>query len=373
MKKTYIHALAACAALLPVMNLNAARYAGFETDAFNRAFPASYRHDIAFSPASFEFDCVVFAEALDTIGRANMAEKMGVLTDFESVYQPIFAEYAARTNGFWTVMTRGFVLPNIEKSLPMYRILMRDQYNAAVCQAFPKKGPEMWFRAQMDGEMEDFEIPNDAALDDRRYSYYDLISVHAEFETSLPYSSRGRFRAIDGKDVEVDYMSGVQRADVMETKNFTLIRLPMKGGCEFYVMTPKADVELGDIRNEISSTRIDGLFATLNAAVDGGVVSHGPVEISLPKLKFRSRVDFSGVMRYFRFPLMGLKKAVGDYSSRELIQCVKFELDGGKADGSASAPAPAERKFVLDRPFLFFIHQPSTVTTPVAGQFTGVK
>lgn len=368
--RSYIFAVGV--ALLMAVEAQASRYVGFESDAFNRAFPASYKRNIVFSPASYELDCVVFAEALDSDRKAKVAEQMGVATDFDSVYQPIIAEYNERTNEFWAISARGWVVPKKTKTPPKYRLLLGEKYNAAVCRAFPKKGAESWFRTQMEGEMENFEISKEVSCDSNRYSYYDLIKVHTEFETALPISVKDKFQTMEGEPVEVEYMRGVQKADVWEAKRFTLVRLPMKGGCSFYAMMPNEGVELGDIRIEISSKRIDNLMATIRSVINLEVV-HSKVEVMLPKLKYFSRLELSGIMRYFKFPMNEITDAVGDAQARELVQYVKFELDGNGGEGSQAAGSAlsAEKKIVFNRPFMFFIHQSSTATIPVAGQFTG--
>ena len=99
MKSPRSSILAAAFAVLVAAEAGAVKHVGFETDAFNRVYPASYRKSFVFSPLSFEMDCVLIAESLDTIPKANVASMMGVVIDFPSAYRPVIEAYASETNG----------------------------------------------------------------------------------------------------------------------------------------------------------------------------------------------------------------------------------------------------------------------------------
>ena len=362
------------------LGAQAARHVGFETDAFNRAFPANYQKSIVFSPAAFEFDCLVFAKALDEARRAKIAETMGVMVDLDVIYRPILDELAVRTNGLSFVTAHGFVVPEIAHSSAEYRRMLQDEYSAAVCMAFPKDGCEAWFRAQMDGEMEDFELPQEVSMSRSSYSYYDLASIRVGWATQFPPagSHRGEFRLANGSTTNLEYMSSLRKIGLWETRKFTLMRLYMQSDCEFYAMVPNGSHTLDEIRPELSSDAVERLLTVMESVTEDGV-SHPFARVSLPKANFDSRLDFGGIMRYYRFPTKGLRSAAGELPAKELVQRVKFSLgEGGgsvtEKDGEelAGVSVADVREIRLDRPFIFFVYHAKTATIPVAGQFTGL-
>ena len=108
---------------------------------------------------------------------------------------------------------------------------------------------------------------------------------------------------------------------------------------------------------------------------------HGTVAIVLPRLELASRVDFTSVMRDFRVPLSDLKYLTGRVSPKEYVQHVRFRLAEHGLKETPVERKPEERqvrmsagtrKFVFNRPFLFFVHDRETQTIPVAGIFTGL-
>ena len=66
-------AMVAALAALAAAEVSAVRHTGFEMDAFNKAYPASNRGTFVFSPVSFEVDCVLVAESLDVIPKADIS------------------------------------------------------------------------------------------------------------------------------------------------------------------------------------------------------------------------------------------------------------------------------------------------------------
>ena len=367
--------------LLACADLSAARRVGFETDAFNRIYPASFAKSLVFSPASFEIDCAVIAESLETIPKANVSETLGVVMSLESLYAPIVEAYAVRTNGLSVISARGFCVPSMKDSAPAFRQHLERVYGAEVMRLIPTHGAESWFRATMDGEMEDFTIPAHVARSER-FAYYDLVSVAVSWREPFPTENtrKIKFRATpEAEPQSVTCMSDVRVADTYETKEYEMLRLPLKDDAWFYAILPKEGFGLGEARADLSSMEIDRLLAVMGSVSDPGV-AHGPVAIVLPKLALRSHLNFGAALTYFRIPGTGLQHVAGDRSAYEFVQVAKFALaEQGPAERPlARKPAeavvpltPQVKRMVFNRPFLFFVYHEKTQTIPVAGQYCG--
>lgn len=382
MKRSLHRALAAAFAALVAAEALAVRHVGIEADALNRVYPASFRKSFVFSPVSFELDCVLIAESLDTIPKANVASMMGVVIDFPSAYRPVVEALGAETNGLACTSARGFCVPDIRAADANFRTLVQREYGAEVMRLHPKAGAEAWFKATMDGEMEEFEIPVAVSVSDR-FSFYDLLSVRAAWEEPFPPSNtKVRPFRVDGASntVDVAFMSDVRVADTLEMNGYTILSLPLKGGSAFFAMLPKDGYALSDIKMFFNSVEIDGVLSMLTPGSPVPVV-RGPCAIDIPRIELFSRTSLSGALRYFHVPTTGLRGAAGDAPGGEFVQYAKFSIvECGRgerlpADGIRKAPIPASaevRRMALDRPFLFFVYHPATATILVAGQFTGV-
>jgi len=383
MTRSFTSTLVAAAVAFVAVEACAVRHVGFETDAFNRVYPASYKNTFVFSPASFELDCVLIAEALDTIPKANVASMMGVVIDFQGAYCPILDALEMGTNGLSYVCARGFCVPDIRAADANFRTRIQREYRTEVLRLVPKLGAEAWFRATMDGEMEDFEI-SDAAANSGQYMLYDLVSVTAEWADPFPLANtRMRpFRINDSTNtVDVAVMSDVRIADTLETKEFTLLVLPLKGDAEFFALLPKAGYTLSDTRVFMTSMEIDGILSFRDPGSSQPAL-RCPCAIEIPRIEISSRTSFAGALRYFRIPMEGLRSAAGDFPGGDFVQFTKFsiaECGRGKKPPKAknpedAVPVAAEvKKVAFDRPFLFFVYHPGTATIPVAGQFMGVE
>ena len=375
-KALFLTGLTLCA-----LTASAGRHIGFETDAFNRAYPVSYAKNMVFSPASFEIDCVLVAESLATIPKANVSEMMGAVLGFESTYAPILEGLSVRTNGFSFLTTRGFCVPEMKNVRVDHRIYLSRTYGAEIMRKHPARGAESWFRASMDGEMEDFNVTDDSS-GGRRYSFYDLVSCKVAWRDPFPTGNTRELafhRADDTNTVKVTCMSDVRVADTWEADEYTLLRLPLRGDAWFYAALPKEGGDLTPVRSDFSSIEIDHLLTVMKSVTEKGV-SHGPCAIVLPRLQLRSRLDFSGILRYFRIPTKGLVLIDEGAASQEFVQHVRFSLtehaDGEaplvrKPDDEIVPLTPDVKRLVFNRPFLFFVYHEPTETILAAGQFSG--
>ena len=358
----------------------ALRHIGFETDAFNRAFPTTFSKNAVFSPASFEIDCAIIAESLDTIPKAQVSERLGVVVDFESSYRPVLETYATRTNGNYLVAARGFCVPEVFKASVAHRHYLERVYGVEVMPIWPNVGAESWFKATMDGEAEAFTLPK-VEETARCYSFYDLISVSVAWKDPFPIANARTlpFIGVDGSRVNRSFMADVREVDAWENDKFTLLKLPLHGDAVFYALLPNEGMELSVARKALSSDRIDQLLAVTKSVTELGVY-HGPAAVVLPKIEICNRLEISATLGYFKIPLQGLIRVCNDLPPKSIAQWMKFSLMENGRGMAALERKPAEeevrmtattKRFIFNRPFLFFVYHEPTATIPVAGQFTG--
>lgn len=367
--------------LAAAADLFAVRHAVFETDVYNRIFPLECKDNVVFSPVAAEVDCALAAEALDTIPRANVAEAMGVLVEFSGVYRPLLERYRNATNGFHFVNARAFCLPEMRAARADFRLHLQKEYGAEVMSLLPTKGVDCWFRAAMDGEMEDFALSSDQA-NSGKYLFFDLVSVRAEWLEPFPAGNVRNlpFTTPDGGKRTIPFMSDVRVVDLWDDRDYTLMKLPLRDDCWFYVLLPKQGLDLSATRQDFSFMEIESLL-TMTGPMPVGNHVRAPTVVVLPRLALRSRVDFMKALQEFRLPTSDLDRLCRGVAAQEYSQWISFCLFENGRDEPPLESKPVERqvsisdstrRMVCNRPFLFFVYDGRTATIPVAGQFTGV-
>lgn len=377
MKKSLLSLLFVFAAA----RLHAARHISFETEAFNQVGIARGTTNAVFSPLSFEIDCTLVAVSLETLPKAKVAEKMDIVIGFENVYKPILEALAEPTNGLDFIATRGFCVPELAKSRVDVRFDLERDFGAEVMRYYPKDGAECWFRASMEGTMEDFAI--DPAKSRRaNYALYDLVACFAEWAEPFPTNNTRRlpFRPDPSAEpVMLEFMSDVRPADTWVNEDYTLMRLPLKGDAWLYAMLPNEDRDLTPVRADFTSAGIDRLLAMPKLPSDPSV-SHDPCVIVFPRLEFRDRTDFTKMLTDRDIPLSGLRIVPEGVAVAECVQETRFRLaEHGRGEPAlAEKPAdavvaatPGMRKLVFNRPFAYLVYHEKTATVLIAGQFFG--
>lgn len=353
---------------------------GIGLDAFNRAVSAATRGNAVFSPVSFEIDSVIFSEAFGALIRAKFAETMGVLNGLEAVYLPLHQELTKQDErNFSLLNARAFCLPDERKTHPAYRQWMQKTFSAEAFTFDFHKGAECWFRARMDGEMEDFHIPAKAAPPGY-YSYYDLVSFRCHLENSFPTNNTReiKFKLPDGTECTLPAMCDTRPADIWKRKNSDILRLKLSNSVWFFAVLPHEGLSTRDIRGEISSGTIIDILVGIKSITEADV-SHGVAEIAVPKIDITTETDLKLPFGYFHFPMTDMDRMEKSIQPRYIRQCVRFQLDEKGADEAAGEKTPEQvvvagggtTRFALDRPFLFFVYHEPTTTIPVVGQFMG--
>jgi len=360
--------------------LFAAADGGFGIDAFNRTVGASTRGNAVFSPASFEFDGVVLGEAFGALIRAKYAETMGVLNGLEATYRPKYETLSQSSNGVSFVSARGFCLPDERKSNPAYRQWLQNSFSAEAFTFAFKKGAECWFRARMDGDMEDFSLPENA-VKGGNYSYYDLVSVRTEWENPFPANGTRNiaFHLDGGRESTVAAISDRRPVDFWKRRRLSILRLALADNSWFFALIPNEGNTVRDLRAELSSKTLLGIVAGFTSLAETGI-SHSISTVVIPKMDIKTECDLKQAFGYFRLPLSDMDRIEKNIQPRFIKQCVRYRLDekgvvSKKADESDSRSilyAMSEsQNYVLDRPFIFFVYHGPSATIPVAGVFMG--
>lgn len=343
-------------------------------DAFNASVPTNSAETVAFSPFSFELDCCVFAEALDPIGRANVSEKLSVMSDFTTAYYPILDtfEEMATSNNLVFLSARTLGVNEISRvNAEFKRRLFELKMNSSISLPCPHKGAERWIKAKLDGRMEDFAMP----LGKSNHYQYQLVDAAVVSVALLPDAdcgtSEGNFRKDDGELVKIPFLTFRARVDYLKTAEKTIIRIPLRGGAFLYVMMPEGEASLTDIRNAITGSSIHPL--TLEP-FDPGLrgTGKGVCEISIPKMDFISTVDFEKGMEALGIPQQDILYLYPDLRLRSAHQAVRFILNEGNVpQDNKEVVGTATFKTSFNRPFLFFVYFPEVNVITVIGQFTG--
>lgn len=378
MKRLLVAALAF--ALAP--SAFAVRHVAIGADAFNRAYPLSYAKNLAFSPYSFEIDCVLVAEALPTIPKADITERMGIYVDFASAYRALIAEVQTQTNGYACLAARGFCVPDITTAGAADRQHSAREYGCEVIRRDAPDGAEAWFRAMMEGRMENFRLTHRGVHTDK-YSFYDLFALDAAFRDPFPTDNTRDilFHLASGTNVvPVTAMADVRVAETWERRAYTLLKIPLKGDASFYAILPHEKQDLASVRAELTSERAMALLAP-SSRYEGEAPSRGPCAIVLPRLDVSSCLDMTGLFRHFRVPLTPLVHVAGNARQGEYLQYARFRL---AENGAYETPlkekpldevvplTPNVKKLIFNRPFIFFVYHEKAGVILLVGQFTGL-
>ena len=368
-------------AVMMLSPVYAARTPGFSMSAFNAAVPSSAESAV-FSPIAFEFDCAVLSEAYGPIEKAKFVEALGALVGYEHIFKPIRERYAAAvSNDFSLVSARALLTPSLKSVTAKYRTYIQNEYSVQACPVRPvTDGAESFLRAAMDGEMEDFRVPEDAAQP-KRFSFYDLESFRCAWRDPFPTANIRKlaFTAADGSRRETEMMSDVRPAELWTTDRFTMLRLAMTDGSWFHAVLPADGAPLDSIRADFAGEKFDTALVMMRSITDPGVYK-GPAVIVLPRFALDTASDLAPAFRAFELPLGGFKEIDlgGAGSLHRTVQRTRFSLDvkgaGGKTVVRKSAAEEVRadkhtKKFIANRPFLFFVFHAPTQSVPVAGVY----
>lgn len=392
---------AAVTALLLLPAFAFGRLTAFEGEALARAVPVQFGGGAVFSPVWFEFDCAVIAGLAEPEARERMRTRMDVLVEsIDAYFAPLYRVCSSMTvsNAVETASARFLAVGDPSRVDAGLRVWMQRTYGMETCRSTFAEGVDAWVRAKMDGRMEDFAMPPEIESENR-YSLFDIIFMRPSWRT--PFSPEGDRRAgfacEGGGSVSLQYFTATANFVTYETEKWAVVRLPLRDRSWFYAAVPKEAVTLGEMRRELTYTRLRNVLTVMGAG-RALQANRGPVEVWLPAFSVTSDVDVSGIMAHFGFSLGPFRSLGEDARPGLLRQRVVFRVDRGTAlpappagadgrmrtddeaddDGEGMAPPVGAvrrepRVFELNRPFLFFVHHVPSDTMTVYGQFTGTE
>ena len=377
-------------ALAALQTLHAERNLGLGVDAYASLKPVvdgvlqKGAPAIAFSPFSFELACCSFAEAFDSIGRADIAENMGVLTDFDSAYRPLVEKFLspeanAATNGFSMLAARALCLPDVFQANVEYRKRINEMNGTAVCLDHPPTGAESWFKAMMDAQMEDFAYPVSLRHDPSLYRFIDAVVVRATVGvgTGAQLKAVG-FAPEDAKISVVPFLRFPATVSYCRNERGFTVRVPLAENTFLYILTPLKGKSLASLEASVKGENIREIIAGVESVTEKDCGSVDGV-VELPAMDFTSIVDTDAAFTVAKIPTSGFVHIDSSLAKRESFQYTRFILEGAPAepaeDGKSAKKRQAndkgQRRFVFNRPFLFFIYNREADLIPVIGRFTG--
>lgn len=343
------------------LDLEAARSLDFQARALDEAMPANLRRSTVFSPISFEIDAAIFGGSMDAIARAAVAETIGTLGDFANAYQ------LAMTN---VTVARAFVLPHLNLARCEHRRRLSKSFATQVCGHRPQGAAEAYLKAAMEGEMEDFTVGELSV--DRRYQFFDLLSVRVE--PSEPFARRqdGDFHCADGTVAKMAFVEGLLNCSVRRYGVFSLVRIPLVGGEELFLAMPDEGVPLADIRRDLDRFRLANAFSSFRAVGDAKL-AHGRRQVLLPEIDISSETSLRKLMTAFKIPTSGFEQFHPNLLPAALVQRVRVRTVTRIEESPGAKSAPNGEALRFDRPFMFFVVRQSSNLLKVAGQFTGIR
>lgn len=346
----------------------------FGVNAWNAIFPAgSETANAAFSPIAFEHDCCALAEAFDSIGRANVAETMGVLTDFPSVYGPLISlfEKAPVTNRVELLSARAICVKEPAKADKEYRRKILELNGTSVCPAWPTIGVERWFKAKMDGYMEDYLVPA-SKLSNTGYTLLDVNYIGAELPDGVAVEAlTGDFASPVGK-TSLPYFKIATKVVFRYDEGVLSLKIPLKGGADLYIFTTTNDRPLSDARKILTADNFKSVVYNLQS-VEGRGAKEAAFDLMLPKIDFTSSCDLEKGLEFANVAESGftaLDKSLKKRVSRQTVR-VRVKSSTAAAESPSEPLAQKRKRMVIDRPFLFFIHMAENDLIPVMGAFVG--
>lgn len=342
-------------------------------EAFNASVPADSTKGVAFSPFAFELDCCMFAEALDPIGRANVSEKLAVMSDLGAAYDPVLdaLQEMPPTNRIFFASARTIGVTEIPKvNAEFKRRLFEMRTNASISRLWPTKGAERWFQAMLDGWMEDFMMPV-GRIGNEEYTVVDASVVAAQLrDDAAATCADAKFRTPGGADLEIPFLKFRAKVDYLRDETKMVMRIPLRGDAFLYVLLPRGKTTLADLRRSITGETI--LLRTLEP-IDATLKGNGSAvcEVSLPKIDMLTTTEMEKSFTALGIQAKDIMYLYPALSHRSAYQAVRFMLDAGDVPEKPDALPAATEKASFNHPFVFFVYHPGKNIIPVIGQFTG--
>ena len=384
--------------LLPSVALAEAwRPSDFEISSWNMAVSATNTCDSTFSPVGLAISMAMLGEATTGEHRAQIAQSMGIMSDFASTFESYAGTSASNAVSISfapSIWSRRIKAMNIE-----YRHSMSKIFGAVSDRISTPLPINAWTEAATDGKFP--ELVTDADMDS------DLLMLNAigfegawkdEFDRSR--TSDVNFRMDDGRTAKVKCMHCESTVTRIRSTEFSAIRLPFAAdGMSMIYILPPAGMDIGRFRAQIGDKiSIDEIKSRFRAGI-GIDVETLPLKLSIPRMEMRSRWNLNDFISHFNIPTTGYSRLGETLRLDRVIQAAYIKIDergysltpgrkpppkqkkfdrGWRHDDpeeneADSRPKAVNESFLLNRPFVYMVWDANTDTIILAGQFAGTS
>ena len=383
-------------ALVPALLLaDAWRPSEFELRGWNHAMPLTEPSDKLFSPIGFAISVAMLGEGTGGNHRANIAEALGLLSDFGNAFSYVFKSYAeASASNAVNITFAPSLWTRQRKKLDLdYRRSLQRNFEAETGSLASALPINAWTEAKTDGRITtiidkvdprtEVLLLNAVAFEGAWAKGFDPART-----TSEPFTRE------DGGTTNVMMMHGeLQEVVRVRNSHVAAIRVPFAAaGMSMLYLLPPAGTPIRDLRDNLTrKTSIDGI-KSLFRAQSGADVDVLPLKVALPRMENLSRWDLLSSLAVFKVPASGYPRIGEDFKINEVIQAayIKIAETGYSLTPGATPPPKQEKRrswrereedeerrampresFILNRPFLYFVWDEKSDTLLLAGQFMG--
>ncbi len=402
MKRSLLVSLFVCSAFV-ASAAEGMRPSAFEMSAWNVTMPFNTQSNAVFSPVGFGMTVAMLGEGIGGSGRAEMADTLGLISDFSVAFSDVIRSYAdanisnrvaiSIASSLWTTKRRSLSVDYINT---LHRGF--DAEAGLLSSVLPVNA---WTEAKTDGRITNIlpEMP-------RKAETIVMNAVAFEGAWKKPFNNeRGRrteFTREDGSKAEVKMLRTTCPLLRVEHQRYAAAKVEFAArGVSLVVVLPADGISLRELREKDMSG--DGVEELKNQfrVRSGDGVSYARSRFWIPAFNIRSDWDLNPALRASKVPQKGFDRMGEDTFSIDMVkQCAYIKLTGrgfsltpgmepepqdprrGRGHGELATSAAADESeveigegtpFVCDRPFLFFVWDVSTDTFVLAGQYTGAE
>ena len=384
--------------LAPVLLLaDAWRPSAFEIRGWNHAVPLTEPSDNLFSPIGFAISVAMLGEGTGGNHRANIAEALGLMSDFGNAFSYVFRSYAeASASNAVSITFAPSLWTRQRKKLDLdYRHSLQRNFEAETGSLINAEPINAWTEAKTDGRI--------AAIIDKVNPRTDVLLLNAiAFEGAWAKGfDPGRsvsemFTREDGSTTKLTMMHG-ELQEVVRVKNdhVTAIRVPFAAaGMSMLYLLPPAGTPIRDLRANLTRKIPIDELKSLFRAKSGAEVDVLPLKVALPRMENLSRWELLSSLAVFKVPVSGYQRIGEDFKINEVVQAayIKIVETGYSLTPGVTPPPPPKKEkrlswrereedearrampresFILNRPFLYFVWDERSDTLLLAGQFMG--
>jgi len=379
------------------------RPSALEISSWNVVMPKSETsRDAVFSPVGFGMTMAILGEGIGGSARADMAESLGLISDFSVPFAQVLKSYTAANVSNRVSVTMGTSLwsPKKRALSADYVLTIQRNFDAEAGLLRDILPINVWTEAKTEGRIIDVvkEMP-------KKVETLLVNAVAFEGAWKKPFDDeKGRkvdFTRPDGTKTKIRLMRTVCPLVRVERERYVAAKAEFAArGMSFVAVLPSEGVSLAELREkDLTSDGVDELKALLRERSGEGV-TYARSQFALPPFTIRSDWRLDAALRAAKVPRTGFDRmGEGVFTVDDVRQAAYISISGkgySLTPGmEPEPPTPSARKgrgelaraedddddsamggaagapFVCNRPFVFFVWDVLTDTLVLAGQYTG--